>query len=202
MATRKINTFIEHLMNEAMTAAGTAGDGDTKAGKGAGETSTRSGGGDLPPPRRPHIRDLPKVPRNPPGYRPDLPKKPRPPFVRPPLGTPDPNPGIITPGRPLDPRTPQPSDPTDPRPGDPGTLSPGDPGYNDPGDGGQFPEDPYPGRGPNMPRLIPRLPGSRPFGPADKPDVRFPFFNPAEVIRDLLPLSPFAIPARYLTKDK
>lgn len=32
MATRNINTFIEHLMNEAMTAAGTAGGG--KGGKG------------------------------------------------------------------------------------------------------------------------------------------------------------------------
>jgi len=41
MATRKINTFIEHLMNEAMTAAGTVG-GGTKNVKGAGKTSTRS----------------------------------------------------------------------------------------------------------------------------------------------------------------
>ena len=203
MATRNINTFIEHLMNEQMTAAGTAGGGDTKAGKGAGETSTRSGGGDLPPPHRPHFRDLPKVPLNPPGRGVAPPKKPRPgtipggrpPLGRPPLGTPDPNPGIITPGRPLDPRTPQPGDPTDLRPGDPGTLSPGDPGYNDPGEGGQFPEDPYPGRGPKMPRLIPRLPGSRPFGPADKPSYK-PNLTPF-----LSPLNPLNIPG-YFVKDK
>ena len=36
MATRKINTFIEHLMNEAMTAAGTAGGGKGSDGNDGG----------------------------------------------------------------------------------------------------------------------------------------------------------------------
>lgn len=40
MATRNINSFIQHLMNEAMTTS--AAGGGTKAGKGAGKTSTRS----------------------------------------------------------------------------------------------------------------------------------------------------------------
>ena len=41
MATRKINSFIEHLMNESMTTS--AAGGSTKAGKGAGKTSTMGG---------------------------------------------------------------------------------------------------------------------------------------------------------------
>tara|TARA_R110000824_G_scaffold123402_1_gene281187 strand:- start:72 stop:521 length:450 start_codon:yes stop_codon:yes gene_type:complete len=149
MATRNINTFIEHLMNEQMTAAGTAGGGDTKAGKGAGETSTRSGGdgGDYyhDPSRRKKIA---------PGA-----------------------PGTIRPRR-IFPRG----------------ISPGHPDYDDPGEGGQFPEDPYPGRG----RTPVRLPGSRPFGPedavgpADIPKPRFPFLSP---------LNPLNIPG-YFVKNK
>ena len=60
MATRKINSFIEHLMNESMTAS--AAGGSTKAGKG-GKTSTmggsyRSDDGD-PPLQRPFILPRP-----------------------------------------------------------------------------------------------------------------------------------------------
>ena len=138
-------------MNEQMTAAGTAGGGDTKAGKGAGKgagkTSTRSG------------RDG--------GF-----------------GS----------------QELQPGDPTDLRPGDPGTLSPGDPGYNDPGEGGQFPEDPYPGRGPDQPRLIPRRPGSRPFGPEDA--VSFPRRNREFGIFPIMPMPPQFSPMRHYKRNK
>jgi hypothetical protein len=64
MATRNINTFIEHLMNEAMTAAGTAGGG--KGGKGGDGNDGGFGSQDFPqynnPDYGPRPNTLPPLP--------------------------------------------------------------------------------------------------------------------------------------------
>ena len=63
MATRNINSFIEHLMNEAMTTS--AAGGSTKAGKGAGKTSTMGGSYRSGPPqddRDPNFEGPPERP--------------------------------------------------------------------------------------------------------------------------------------------